>query len=122
MDCEIAANRNGHIACTHGGESLAGLMVAKNREIIGEEEIAVLNSTAHALKFAGFQDMYFSQDFPPEYNITPNPNLINAPIFVHPQDLDKVPTTGKPLKGAEFKRFVKRIAEEIALMLDLKKN
>jgi threonine synthase len=122
MDCEIAANRNGHIACTHGGESLAGLMVAKNREIIGEEEIAVLNSTAHALKFAGFQDMYFGQDFPPEYNITPNPNLINAPIFVNPQDLDKVPTTGKPLKGVEFRRFVKRIAEEIALMLDLKKT
>ena len=121
MDCEIAANHNGHIACTHGGESLAGLMVAKSREIIDGEEIAVLDSTAHALKFTGFQDMYFSQDFPPEYNITPNPNLINAPILVHPQDLDKVPTTDKPLREEEFKRFVKRIAEEIAIMLDLKK-
>ncbi len=28
MDWQLTANRNGHIACTHGGESLAGLAVA----------------------------------------------------------------------------------------------
>ena len=60
MDWEIAANRNGHIACTHGGESLAGLLAAKARGIIDSRDIAVLDSTAHALKFAGFQEMYFA--------------------------------------------------------------
>ena len=121
MDCEIAANRNGHIACTHGGESLAGLLTAKERGILDEQDIAILNSTAHALKFAGFQEMYFAQQFPPEYNISPNPNLINAPVFIHPRDLEKVPTPGKPLKEKELIRFVKRVAEEIAIILDLKK-
>ena len=121
MDCEITANRNGHIACTHGGESLAGLLTAKERGILDGQDIAVLDSTAHALKFAGFQEMYFAQQFPPEYNISPNPNLINAPVFIHPRDLEKVPTPGKPLKEKELKRFVKRVAEEIATILDLKK-
>jgi threonine synthase len=121
MDCQIAANRNGHIACTHGGESLAGLLTAKERGILDEQEIAILDSTAHALKFAGFQEMYFAQQFPPDYHISPNPNLINAPVYVHPRNLEKVPANGKPLKGEEFKRFVKRMAEEIATMLDLKK-
>jgi threonine synthase len=122
MDCEIAANRNGHISCTHGGESLAGLLAAKKQGIIDGQDIAVLDSTAHALKFAGFQEMYFTRKFPVDYNISPDPNLINAPIYVHPRDLDKVPTTGEPLTGEDFKRFVKRMAEEIATMLDLKKT
>jgi threonine synthase len=121
MDCEITANRNGHIACTQGGESLAGLLTAKERGILDEQGIAILDSTAHALKFAGFQEMYFAKQFPPEYNISPNPDLINAPIFIHPQDLVKVPAPGKHLKEKELKRFVKRVAEEIATILDLKK-
>jgi threonine synthase len=120
MDCKIAANRNGHIACTHGGESLAGLLAAKERGIIDEQDVAILDSTAHAIKFAGFQEMYFMQQFPPDYNISPNKDLINAPIYLHPKDLDKVPTPGRPLTGENFKRFVEEVAKEIATMLDLK--
>jgi threonine synthase len=122
MDCEIAANRNGHIACTHGGESLAGLLAAKERGIFGEQEFAILDSTAHALKFSGFQEMYFTKQFPPDYNISPNQELINAPLYIHPETLDKVPEPGKPLKGEEFTRFVEKVAEEIATVLDLKKK
>lgn len=121
MDCQISANRNGHIACTHGGESLAGLLAAKNRGIVDSRDIAVLDSTAHAIKFAGFQEMYFEQKFPPDYNISPKQDLINAPIYVHPADLEKVPAPGKPLDGKEFERFAARVAEEIAGMLDLQK-
>jgi len=119
MDCQISANRNGHIACTHGGESLAGLLAAKNRGIVDSRDIAVLDSTAHALKFAGFQDMYFAQQFPPDYNISPKQDLINAPIYVKPEDLEKVPAPGRPLNGEDLERFVARTAEEIAKMLDL---
>lgn len=121
MDCQIVANRNGHIACTHGGESLAGLLTAKERGILDEQDIAILDSTAHALKFTGFQEMYFAKQLPPEYNISPNPNLINAPVYIHPRDLDKVPAPGKPLKDEDFKCFVKQVAEEIATILNLKK-
>jgi threonine synthase len=119
MDCQISANRNGHIACTHGGESLAGLLAAKNRGIVDSRDVAVLDSTAHALKFAGFQDMYFAQQFPPDYNISPKQELINAPIYVRPEDLEKVPAPGRPLDGEDLERFVARTAKEIARMLDL---
>jgi len=120
MDWELLANRNGHIACTHGGESLAGLVAARKDGIIGENDVSIIDSTAHALKFSGFQDMYFQNSFPEEFKITPDPCLINAPVLVHPKDLEKVPAPGKPLQGVEFEQFVKRVSEEIAEALDLK--
>jgi threonine synthase len=122
MDWEIIANRNGHIACTHGGESLAGLVEASQRGIIDKDDIAVIKSTAHALKFAGFQEMYFEQQFPPEFNIKPEPELINAPAYIHPKDLKRVPAPGKPLNQKDFKTFIRRVSEEIAALLDLKKR
>ncbi len=121
MDWEITANRNGHIACTHGGESLAGLLAAKTRGIIDSQDIVVLDSTAHALKFAGFQEMYFEQKFPADYNISPRQDLINTPRYLHPADLDQVPAPGKPLEGEALQRFVNRMAQEIAGLLNLKK-
>jgi threonine synthase len=48
--------------------------------------------------------------------------LINTPVYIHPQDLDKVPAPGRPLTGEDFKRFVEGVAKEIATMLDLKKS
>ena len=122
MDWEIVANRNGHIACTHGGESLAGLLAARDRGAIDSQDVVVLDSTAHALKFTGFQEMYFEQTFPEDYNISPNADLINTPHFVHPADLEHVPAPGKPLKGEAFERFVLRTADEIAARLKLKKR
>jgi threonine synthase len=121
MDWELKANRNGHIACTHGGESLAGLVQAIETGDVKPDEIAVVDSTAHALKFSGFQDMYFTQSFPSEFKVTPNPALINAPVYVHPPGLEKVPQPGKPLNHAELKQFVQRISDEIAAQLTLRK-
>ncbi len=122
MDWEIIANRNGHIACTHGGESLAGLVEAFRSGAVEKNDTAVIKSTAHALKFAGFQEMYFEQQFPPEFKIKPDPDLINAPVYVHPKDLKAVPAPGKPLKNEAFNTFVRRVSEDIAGMLDLKKR
>jgi threonine synthase len=122
MDWEIIANRNGHIACTHGGEALAGLVEATHRGIADKDDIAVIKSTAHALKFAGFQEMYFEQQFPPEFNIKPEPELINTPSYIHPKDLKRVPAPGKPLNEKDFKIFIRRVSEEIAGLLDLKKR
>ncbi len=122
MDWEIAANRNGHIACTHGGESLAGLLAARDRGAIDAQDTVVLDSTAHALKFAGFQDMYFEENFPAEYHISPRKELINVPHYIQPQDLDQVPAPGRPLTGEPFEQFVNRTAEEIASRLNLKRK
>ncbi len=119
MDWQLTANRNGHIACTQGGETLAGLVEAKGRGIVGKDDVVVLNATAHALKFAGFQAMYFENRFPPEFEVSPKESLQNAPRLVRPKDLDAVPTPDSPLEGEDFDRFVQRTAEEIAKALGL---
>jgi threonine synthase len=121
MDWELLANRNGHIACTHGGESLAGLVEARKQKIIEEKDVAVVDSTAHAIKFMGFQEKYFENNFEAEFKISPDPALINAPVYVHPKSLAKVPSPGKPLNGKDFEQFVEQTSKEIAKRLGLKK-
>ncbi len=121
MDWELLANRNGHIACTHGGESLAGMVAALKLGYIETHATAILDSTAHALKFLGFQDMYFEKRMPSEFKIEPNPDLINSPIYIHPKDLETVPSPGDPITGEAFDRFVRRVSEEIASLMNLKK-
>jgi threonine synthase len=121
MDWTLLANRNGHIACTHGGESLAGLVAAQHRGIIDKNDVAIIDSTAHSLKFSDFIRMYFEKKFPPEFEISPDPDFINSPLLIKPKDLKKVPAQGQPLTGNDFKRFVKRVSEEIARELGLKK-
>ncbi len=121
MDWELLANRNGHIACTHGGESLAGLAKAIDNHYVDPDEVAIVDSTAHALKFSGFQEMYFNDGFPAEFKVKPVPELVNAPVYVHPQDLKDVPVPGQPLNQKALKQFVKRISEEIASLLALRK-
>lgn len=120
MDWQLKAGRNGHIACTHGGECLAGLVAARRLNYIAEDEVAILDATAHAIKFSGFQDMYFEQTFPPEFEISPNPDLINQPILIQPDC--QVPAPGKPLFGMELTQFVTTVSESIATTLDLKKE
>ena len=122
MDWQLIANRNGHIACTHGGESLAGLVEALKQEIVQSNDVAILDSTAHAIKFSGFQDMYFENSFPGEFEVSSNPSLVNTPLYIHPKDLEKIPQPGKPLTGDELNLFIRRISSEIAEYLKLEKS
>ena len=121
MDWELLANRNGHIACTQGGETLAGLTRAVELGIVGKNETAIIDSTAHALKFSGFQEMYFENSFPPEFEIVPDETLMNYPVLIKPEDLEKYPEPGAPLNGEELDTYVSRMSSEIADSLDLKK-
>lgn len=114
MEWYLKANRNGHIACTHGGECLAGLKAAMDKGLVAQADTAIIDSTAHALKFAGFQDMYFENRFPDDFDVQPQPSLINRPVFVRPRDLDEVPAPGKPLSGQAFDRFVRTVTRWIA--------
>jgi threonine synthase len=109
MDCMIMANRNGDIVCTQGGESLAGLIKAKENGYIKDSEIAILDSTAHMLKFISFQQMYFDDSFPPDFEVRPKEELKNSPIKIRPK-IDKT----------DYPKFIKNIAEEIAVVLNLK--
>ncbi len=120
MDWQLLANRHGHIACTQGGESLAGMVAARAAGLIDGDAITVLDATAHALKFTGFQDMYFQNSFPPEFQVTPDPQLANAPQYARPAHIQQIPEPGKPLSGEAFSQFVTAVATEIAEKLELK--
>ncbi len=120
MDAMIIANRNGNVVCTQGGESLAGLQQALRLGIVTPGETAIVDSTAHALKFAGFQEMYFEDAFDPAFEIRPRPELRNAPREVRPEGLSKVPEAGKPLRGEELRSFVREMSAEVARLLGLR--
>lgn len=106
MDSMLLANRHGHIACTQGGESLAGWRAAIREGLADRDEVAVLDATAHHLKFVGFQEMYFNNAFPPEFEITPKPEYQNHPRLLTPKTDDP---QGK----------IVDLAEQIAQLLEL---
>ncbi len=80
MEGMLTANRHGHVVCTQGGESVAGLKKAVNLGVVGPENTLVVDSTSHQLKFAEFQRMYFEDTFPAEYEVKARDALKNAPV------------------------------------------
>ena len=76
----LQANRYGHVVCTQGGESIVGLKAALDRGFINNKATVVVNSTSHQLKFMNFQQMYFEDQYPPEYEISPRRELQNKPV------------------------------------------
>jgi threonine synthase len=122
MDSMMLANRNGHIVCTQGGESLAGLARALKEGLVTQGAVGVLAATAHALKFSSFQKMYLTDAFPPEFEVEPRKEYRNTPITVEPEGLTKLPKPDEPLQGEEFNEFIKACAAHIAKLLDLKKR
>ncbi len=119
MDSMLFANRNGHIACTQGGECLAGIRKAVAENKIDRNRTAVLDATAHALKFAVFQDKYFMDAFEPEFEIAPKKEMRNAPFSLTLPDSVPSPAGGK-LGPEEFQKFVEYTASIIADILELK--
>ncbi|MCP4114635.1 MAG: threonine synthase [Desulfobacteraceae bacterium] len=120
MDWQLQANRNGHIACTQGGECLAGLVEALAKGIVTKDETAIVDATAHAMKFSGFQELYFDKKIPEAFNIESNPEFINYPKLVMPEDPTNVPGQGTPLGEDDFKRFAGDVSKTIAKELNLK--
>jgi len=114
------ANKNGHIACTQGGECLAGLVKAFKQNIITKKETAILDATAHAIKFSEFQDLYFNSKIPEAYKINPDPDNINLPSLILPDNPDMIPSQKKRLGEKDFQKFVKDISDKIAKRLNLK--
>ncbi|MHC1726440.1 MAG: threonine synthase [Syntrophobacteraceae bacterium] len=119
MDSMLIANRSGHISCTQGGECLAGIRKAVAEGKVDTNRRAVLDATAHALKFAVFQDKYFFDTFEPEFEVTPRSELQNAPLAVSLPDSIPNPQNGK-LQPEEFRKFVTYASAVIADLLELK--
>ncbi len=121
MDSMLMANRNGHIACTQGGECLAGIRNAVRDGIVAGKRAAVLDATAHSLKFAMFQEKYFSDNFESEFEVIPGKELRNAPLLVSPPAGIPKPEPGKQLGPDEFQSFVEYAAGAVAELLGLNK-
>ena len=77
-----------------GGRIPGGLPGGPGRKAGGlQDEVAVLDATAHHLKFIGFQQMYFENTFPPEFEVTPKPEYQNRPQLLTPQTEDPAQKT-----------------------------
>lgn len=107
IDSMLLANRNGHIACTQGGECLAALRAAHKAGEMGEEEFAILDSTAHALKFIDFQNRYFANSLDSEYEISPNPELVNSPSEIQAENVGG--------KTRDYQQIARTIADMLKL-------
>jgi len=118
MDNMLLANRNGHIACTQGGESLAGLRAALRVGLVSRDETAVVDATAHHLKFIGFQQMYFDDSFPPEFEVTPKAAYQNRPQLLTPARLP----SHSPWTPPEIEEFTRDLVEQVAARLGLQKK
>ncbi len=118
MDSMILANRNGHIACTQGGECLAGFRKAVHSGLVDSDLVGILDATAHALKFSMFQEKYFSDSFEPQFGVVPREEYRNAPMLIDlPGDM---PSPGRGnLKPEEFQAFVEYTANRVAEILSL---
>lgn len=119
MDWQLLANRNGHVACTQGGETLAGLIAAKRQGLVTADETVVLDSTAHALKFVEFQQMYFEDRFPADFEVVPQKSFQNAPSLVRAEGINLFPDENIFLAGADLERFVELTSKAIAQALGL---
>ena len=109
----LQANRNGHIACTQGGESFAGAKRALELGLVTADELCILDSTAHQLKFVDFQNMYFDNSFPPEFEVTPDTALANKPeLVITPEEKEN-------LSEAEYTTTT---ADRVVAKLGLKKK
>ncbi len=94
MDNYLTANRHGHVICTQCGEGVAGLREALRRGVIQPGMQVVVDSTAHHLKFADFQQKYYDGTLAAGYEVTPKPELQNRPVPL-------------PAKAAEIARYLK---------------
>ncbi len=116
MDFNLLANRNGHIACTQGGESLAGLFQAIKKGFVKKDETAIVDSTAHTLKFANFQNLYFKEKLQ-DFDITSKKEMINKPEIINIKNV-KSATDLNSFKEVEYKKYINDVTLKIAKKLE----
>jgi threonine synthase len=91
------------------------LRAALRAGLVSHDEVAVVDATAHHLKFTGFQQMYFDNSFPPEFEVTPKPEFQNHPRLLTPATTP-AHTPWTPEEVAEFTRdMVAQVAGALGL-------
>lgn len=121
MDNMIKANRSGLTICTQGGECLAGLRQALKKGYVNKDDRAVINSTAHALKFAEFQNAYFEDRLKDGFEVSADPGLINKPRDISPKGVP-LPQAGRSQSPEERASYVSAASADIAIALGLKEK
>ena len=115
----IPATRSGLTVCTQGGGGLAGLRQALKKGIVGKGERAVIDSTAHALKFAEFQNAYFDDKLKDGFEVSAKSELVNRPRDISPKGVP-LPEAGKTQSPEDRAAYVSAAASDIAGILGLK--
>jgi threonine synthase len=118
MEHTIRANRAGLTVCTQGGEGLAGLAAAGRLGLVGPGDRALVDSTAHALKFADFQAAYQAGGLERDYGVRTDPTLVNQPLSLDLAELPQ-PEPGRPQSPADRAAYVAAAAEAVARALGL---
>ncbi|MDR2300699.1 MAG: threonine synthase [Deltaproteobacteria bacterium] len=118
MEGMLQANSHGLTVCTQGGECVAGLKAALGEGLITPSETAILDSTAHALKFVDFQNAYFEGRLAQEYGVATKPELANKPRELELVDTP-IPEPGQTMTGAQRETFVSTATRAIAEALSL---
>jgi threonine synthase len=121
MEGMLEANRHGLTVCTQGGECLAGLKAALGEGLITPLETAILDSTAHALKFMDFQNAYFEGRLANDYGVATKPELANKPRGLELGDVP-IPVPGQTMTAADREAFVAAATQTIARILNLDKK
>ncbi len=117
MENMLLANRNGLTVCTQGGEGLAGLRAALACGLVSPGEKVVVDSTAHALKFADFIQGYFDDNLREGYGVESRPEMVNRPQDISPSGV-KLP--GQFENSDEKAAYVAAAAQDVAKALGLK--
>jgi len=121
MDHMIRANRAGLTICTQGGEGLAGLATALKLGLVRPGDRALVDSTAHALKFADFQAAYWAGGLAQDYGVRTDPALVNQPLSLDLAGAPQ-PEPGRTQSPADRAAYVDAAALAVARALGLAPN
>ncbi len=83
---------------------------------MSQDDVAVVDATAHHLKFIGFQQMYFDNSFPAEFEVTPRSAFQNHPRLLTPA----TQPAHSPWTPEEVQEFTRDMVAQVAATLGLK--
>ena len=118
MDHMIRANRAGLTVCTQGGEGLAGLAAAHRLGLLRPGDRALVDVTAHALKFADFQAAYQAGGLERDYGVKTDPALVNQPLALELTGAP-LPESGRTQSPADRAAYAEAAALAVAKALGL---